>query len=272
MGNLFIYIFRTVHQGIELKVEDRSLQRAGRFLSQHTRAHGHRDGQHLNSLGEAQQRLKAIGGLYLNRTMLLDGVNHMPNKIVQGKCKLCLVRLLGLPPTRPRGATPILTLSRGFGDVHYWNSAQVDRVTLGKNLTHSGKELVMDAKISSQLVPSPAAAALFLIMACAFAIIAMPLQAQTFQVIHNFTNGLDGGSPYAGLTIDAAGNLYGTAVSAASSLATARPPVVGSFTKLLTPVPTLYSLRSTVSPERTTANTLRTGSSSGRTEVCLARL
>jgi len=35
-------------------------------------------------------------------------------------------------------------------------------------------------------------------------------QAQTFNVIHNFTNGLDGGAPV-GLTMDRAGNLYGTA-------------------------------------------------------------
>ena len=37
-----------------------------------------------------------------------------------------------------------------------------------------------------------------------------PAQAQTYTVIHNFTGGLDGGNPYAGLTMDAAGNLYGT--------------------------------------------------------------
>ena len=36
------------------------------------------------------------------------------------------------------------------------------------------------------------------------------LQAQTFQVIHAFTGGADGGSAIGGLTIDAAGNLYGT--------------------------------------------------------------
>jgi uncharacterized repeat protein (TIGR03803 family) len=35
-------------------------------------------------------------------------------------------------------------------------------------------------------------------------------QGQTYQVIHNFTGGRDGLSPQAGLTIDAAGNLYGT--------------------------------------------------------------
>ena len=36
-----------------------------------------------------------------------------------------------------------------------------------------------------------------------------PAAAQTFSVIHNFTNGPDGGAPYSGLTIDRAGNLYG---------------------------------------------------------------
>jgi uncharacterized repeat protein (TIGR03803 family) len=37
------------------------------------------------------------------------------------------------------------------------------------------------------------------------------LQAQTYKVIYNFTGGQDGGSPLAGLTMDKAGNLYGTA-------------------------------------------------------------
>ena len=35
-------------------------------------------------------------------------------------------------------------------------------------------------------------------------------QAQTFSVIHNFTNGTDGGNPLSGFTMDAKGNLYGT--------------------------------------------------------------
>lgn len=34
--------------------------------------------------------------------------------------------------------------------------------------------------------------------------------AQTYTVLHNFTGGVDGGNPYAGVTLDAAGNLYGT--------------------------------------------------------------
>lgn len=54
-------------------------------------------------------------------------------------------------------------------------------------------------------------AALAMAIVFALAIIATPTaQAQTFTVIHNFTNGGDGGQPVAGLTIDAAGNLYGT--------------------------------------------------------------
>jgi uncharacterized repeat protein (TIGR03803 family) len=35
-------------------------------------------------------------------------------------------------------------------------------------------------------------------------------QAQTFTVLHSFSGGLEGGRPEAGLTIDQAGNLYGT--------------------------------------------------------------
>lgn len=35
--------------------------------------------------------------------------------------------------------------------------------------------------------------------------------AQTFTVLHNFTGGLDGANPHTGLTMDRAGNLYGTA-------------------------------------------------------------
>lgn len=36
-------------------------------------------------------------------------------------------------------------------------------------------------------------------------------QAQTYQVLHNFTGGQDGGQPAAGPTLDTHGNLYGTA-------------------------------------------------------------
>ena len=38
-----------------------------------------------------------------------------------------------------------------------------------------------------------------------------PAQAQTFNVIYTFTGGQDGAFPYAGVTMDKAGNLYGTA-------------------------------------------------------------
>ena len=37
------------------------------------------------------------------------------------------------------------------------------------------------------------------------------IQAQTFTVIHAFSGGVDGATPYAGLTMDQAANLYGTA-------------------------------------------------------------
>ena len=52
------------------------------------------------------------------------------------------------------------------------------------------------------------AAAMPLLFLLLFAVVA---HAQTFTVLHNFTGGQDGANPYTGLTIDRAGNLYGTA-------------------------------------------------------------
>ncbi len=43
------------------------------------------------------------------------------------------------------------------------------------------------------------------------AVLSNIVQAQTITVLHNFTGGADGGYPAAGLTMDAAGNLYSTA-------------------------------------------------------------
>src|ERR1039457_2513816 len=52
---------------------------------------------------------------------------------------------------------------------------------------------------------------LFLIFVFLFLMLtAQPAQAQTFKVIHNFTGGGDGFDPVTGLTMDRAGNLYGT--------------------------------------------------------------
>jgi|SRR5271157_220116 len=53
-------------------------------------------------------------------------------------------------------------------------------------------------------------------LAIAFLLIVVapqPVQAQTFNVLHTFTGAQDGGNPYAGVTMDKAGNLYGTASS-----------------------------------------------------------
>jgi uncharacterized repeat protein (TIGR03803 family) len=54
---------------------------------------------------------------------------------------------------------------------------------------------------------------LFLIFVLLFmTLTAQPAQAQTFRVLHNFTGGQDGAFPEAGLTMDKAGNSYGTTV------------------------------------------------------------
>jgi uncharacterized repeat protein (TIGR03803 family) len=62
-----------------------------------------------------------------------------------------------------------------------------------------------------RLLSRPRTAGPVAVLVCALAILAArPAQTQTFTVLHNFSNGGDGGSPYAGLTMDRAGNLYGT--------------------------------------------------------------
>jgi uncharacterized repeat protein (TIGR03803 family) len=65
---------------------------------------------------------------------------------------------------------------------------------------------------------SPASAALAIMLTLLFLILllllmnltALPAQAQTFKVLYNFTGGADGSRPVSPLTLDAAGNLYGT--------------------------------------------------------------
>jgi hypothetical protein len=55
---------------------------------------------------------------------------------------------------------------------------------------------------------------LFLVFVFLFlTLTAQPAEGQTFNVIYSFPGGADGASPQAGLTMDAAGNLYGTTES-----------------------------------------------------------
>lgn len=42
-------------------------------------------------------------------------------------------------------------------------------------------------------------------------VVLQPAQAQSFRILHAFSNGGDGGTPTAGVTLDAVGNIYGTA-------------------------------------------------------------
>ena len=56
-----------------------------------------------------------------------------------------------------------------------------------------------------------------LMLLCALTSVALPpAPAQTFSVIHNFSGGQDGATPSAGLTMDKAGNFYGTTFSGGS--------------------------------------------------------
>ncbi len=62
---------------------------------------------------------------------------------------------------------------------------------------------------------------------------AIAAQAQ-FTVLHNFTNGPDGGEPWAGLSMDRAGNFYGTASTGGDTSACSypKPPGCGTVFKL----------------------------------------
>ncbi len=59
-----------------------------------------------------------------------------------------------------------------------------------------------------------------LMLGCALILMALPVQAQTFSVLHTFTGAQDGGNPVSGLTFDSTGLLYGTAYNWGSSACT----------------------------------------------------
>ncbi len=78
------------------------------------------------------------------------------------------------------------------------------------------KQRFPNVMFGASLRPESAALAimfllLFLLFVLLFMVFtAQPVQAQSFNVIYTFTGGADGKLPYAGLTMDAAGNFYGT--------------------------------------------------------------
>ena len=75
-------------------------------------------------------------------------------------------------------------------------------------MTNPGQHQVLTSRTS--LKTSPFVLALLLV------VLATEAQAQTFTVIHTFTDGADGALPYSGLTMDRAGRLYGTTLTDAT--------------------------------------------------------
>jgi len=86
-------------------------------------------------------------------------------------------------------------------------------------------------KILGASVPAWALALGALCLLTAFA-----AEAQTYQVIHNFVGGADGAEPNYGLTIDSAGNLYGTTFEGDAGTGTAYKLSQGSTGWLLSPL------------------------------------
>ncbi len=74
-------------------------------------------------------------------------------------------------------------------------------------MTNSGQHRSWTLNVSSW----PATAGLAVAIVLAPAAVAPPAaRAQTYTVIHNFTGGIDGADPQAGLAMDRAGDFYGT--------------------------------------------------------------
>jgi len=62
--------------------------------------------------------------------------------------------------------------------------------------------------------------------------IAICAHAQTYSVLHTFTGGADGAQPWAGVTVDSGGNLYGTATEGAYTGGNCSPNGCGTAYKL----------------------------------------
>ena len=100
-------------------------------------------------------------------------------------------------------------------------------------MTHQHRNWIFGA------IPSAATPALALAILLALTVVTpQSAQAQTYNVIYNFTGGADGASPLAGLTMDAAGALYGTASAGGSGQGTVFKLTHNSSTWVVRP---LYS-------------------------------
>jgi uncharacterized repeat protein (TIGR03803 family) len=76
---------------------------------------------------------------------------------------------------------------------------------------------ILDINLRTRIVAQTRA----LVLATMIVIAASTAEAQTFTILHIFTGQGDGGMPYAGLTIDRAGNFYGTSSTGGARYGTA---------------------------------------------------
>src|ERR1700691_238748 len=82
-------------------------------------------------------------------------------------------------------------------------------MALPRGISMKNSNLARTGIFRSDLRTATAAIAAGVLLISLIGFAAVPAQAQTFSVIHRFT-GSDGSQPFAGVTMDSAGNLYGT--------------------------------------------------------------
>jgi uncharacterized repeat protein (TIGR03803 family) len=115
------------------------------------------------------------------------------------------------------------SLSVGLNAGNYWVNLQNATVNTGDPVfwdENSGPSMASQSSVGT--IPSESFSIMNQTITCgspekterasdANVVTTPPSPSQTFRVIYNFTGGADGSAPQNGLTVDAAGNLYGTA-------------------------------------------------------------
>src|SRR6516162_1422412 len=86
---------------------------------------------------------------------------------------------------------------------------QITKEKMLKKLMYSNEQLALHRPTAGKHRRSVRTQAMAIVFALAVGLV-QSAQAQTYKKLHDFTGGIDGKTPFVGLTMDKAGNFYGT--------------------------------------------------------------